>query len=162
MKTDPILPPVDESLDDSPRAALGSRGPLVAFTDFRKHDSSREPHELYDTLVTVPGQPNRQVDPHGDRQISTFFPAVVPVARGHALVAWQDSAPGPCDILIARVRPGAAGGRAHRVDDTGRAGWNQWRPALAVARGRVIAAWEDERDGPAQIYAARAPVARIR
>jgi hypothetical protein len=70
-------------------------------------------------------------------------------------------AAGPGDIRLARIHAGHAG-PAVRVDDSGRAGWNQWRPAIAVAGGRAIVAWEDERDGPTQIYTARAAAARVR
>jgi hypothetical protein len=69
---------------------------------------------------------------------------------------------GPGDIFVSRVKSGGTGGHATRVDDTGDKGWNQWRPALALAGRRVLAAWEDERDGPAQIYFARALPGRIR
>jgi predicted amidohydrolase len=158
-----IAPPDNESIDDAPASALTARGPLVAFTDLRKHDSSRRAHELYDTLVAVPGMRNLQVDGHGGAQVSTFNPAIVGVPGGSAIVAWQDHGRGPADILASRVSP-LAGGRSRpvRVDDTGAAGWNQWRPALARTALRVVAAWEDERDGPAQIYAARARPSRIR
>jgi hypothetical protein len=161
VKTDPILPPENEALDDWPAAAIGDR-PVVAFTDFRKHDASTRPHELYDTLVTVPGARNRQVDHHGADQVSTFSPALLALPGGDALVAWQDMAAGPGDIMIVRMRDGLERGRAVRVDDSGTAGWNQWRPALALTGRRVVAAWEDERDGPPQIYTARARPARIR
>jgi hypothetical protein len=95
--------------------------------------------------------------------VSTFAPAIAGLPGGDALVAWQDmSSPrGDGDIFVTRVRRGAGGGRAVRVDDTGTRGWNQWRPALALSSGRVIAAWEDERDGPPQIYFARAKTRRI-
>ena len=32
---------------------------------------------------------------------------------------------------------------------------NQWRPALAISRSRAVVAWEDDRDGPSQIYVRR-------
>ena len=161
VKTDPVLPPENEALNDAPAAAFTSRGPLVAFTDFRKHDASQAPHELYDTLVSVPGAGNRQVDPHGGQQIVTFWPAILPLPGGDALVAWQDHAQGSADIAVARVGPSRIG-PAHRVDDSGRAGWNQWRPALARTSRAIVAAWEDDRDGPANIFVARARPARIR
>ncbi len=152
-----------ESIDDAPRAALTDRGPLVAWTDFRKDASSASrPSRLYDIDVAVPGRPNRQVDPHGARQVNTFSPAIVPLAGGAALVAWQDHVRGLGDVRITRVREGRGGGRAVRVDDGGSSGQNAWRPALALAGSQVVAAWEDDRDGPPQVFAAGAPVARIR
>jgi hypothetical protein len=156
-------PASEEALDDTPRAALAGRTPLVAWTDFRKRDSaSLVPHEEYDTYLATPGGRNRQVDPYGRRQLSTFAPAVCGLSNGDAVVAFQDASSGQNDIRIVRMRRDGRRGRARRVDDAGRRGGNAWRPQVACARGRVIAAWEDERDGPAQIYVARARVRRIR
>jgi hypothetical protein len=98
------------------------------------------------------------VDTGGDRHVNAFAPDIV-TAPGGALVAWQDhGGRGDGDVLIRR----AAGGSARRVDDTGGRGWNAWRPALAVSGRRAVAAWEDERDGPPQVYVATAPVRRLR
>lgn len=156
-------PAKDEALADTPRAAVTDRGPLVAWTDYRKRDSSaRTPHQLYDTFVARPGGTNRQVDPHSDAQVSTFSPAILPIPGDQALVAWQDMAGGPGDIRIARVKSLAPPRRAWRVDDTGFSGWNQWRPALARSATRLVAAWEDERDGPPQVYAATGRTGRVR
>jgi hypothetical protein len=156
-------PPENEFVGDAPASALTARGPLVAFTGLHKRDSSRRAHELYDTVVTVPGARNLQADGHGSAQLSTFSPAITAIPGGGAVVAWQDHGRGPADIRASRVTP-QAGSRSGtvRVDDTGDAGWNQWRPALARTSLRVVAAWEDERDGPAQIYSARARWSRIR
>jgi len=52
-------------------------------------------------------------------------------------------------------------GRPVRVDDSGRAPWNQWRPALARSGHRLVAAWEDERDGPTRILFGRAPIRQV-
>jgi hypothetical protein len=156
-------PPSDEALDDSPRAAFAGRTPLVAFTDWRKRDSaSLVPHQEFDTYLATPGGPNRQVDPYGRRQLSTFAPAICGLPNGDALVAFQDASSGQNHVRIVRMRRGRRRGRAWRIDDAGGLGGNAWRPQLACARGRVIAVWEDERDGPAQIYTASAPVRRIR
>jgi hypothetical protein len=59
-----------------------------------------------------------------------------------------------------RSRPGSRiGPGARRVSQHAA---NQWRPALALSGSRALVAWEDERDGPAQAYAAAAPARRIR
>ena len=73
-------------------------------------------------------------------------------------------AAGPGRILLARIDGrGAVTRRRVRVDDGGRRGWNAWRPALAtVSGGHVLAAWEDERDGPGQIFVARARAGALR
>jgi len=162
--TEPGASAPAESIDDTPRAALTDRGPLVAWTDFRKvPGTASTPSRLYDIDIAAPGGSVRQVDPHGARQIDTFSPAILPQPRGGALVAWQDHARGTADVLVARVRAGRGGARALRVEDGGaRPGWNAWRPALAAAGRDVIAAWEDERDGPAQVFAAAAASSAIR
>lgn len=156
-------PAADEAIDDSPRAAFAGRTPLVAWTDWRKRDSaSLAPHQEYDTYLGTAGARNRRVDPYGRRQLSTFSPSICGLPGGDALVAFQDAGSGQNDVRITRMRRNGKRGRTRRMDDAGRRGGNAWRPQLACARGRVLAAWEDERDGPPQIYAARARVARIR
>jgi hypothetical protein len=156
-------PATDEALNDRPRAAFAGRTPLVTWTDFRKRDSANlVPHQQYDTYLATPGGANRQVDPYGRRQLSTFSPAICGLANGDALVAFQDAGSGQNDVRVVRMRRNGRRGRTRRVDDAGRRGGNAWRPQLACARDRVLAAWEDERDGPAQIYTARALVSSIR
>ena len=155
-------PESDEALNDSPQAVLTTGGPFVAWTDWRKRDSSAtEPHPMYDTYLARPGGANVQVDPYAGRQASTFSPAVC-ADGADVLVAFQDASRGQNDIRIARVVDGARPGRAYRVDDAGRRGGNAWRPRLACSRAAVLAAWEDERDGPSQVYAAAAAADRIR
>jgi hypothetical protein len=156
-------PDADEALDDTPRAALGPGGrPLVAFTDWRKRASTaRRPHQLYDTAIAVPGRRPRRVDHHGDRQVSTFSPAIAPLSGGNALVAWQDAALGVNQIEVTHVAAGSAGGRRSSVSDLRPGAANMWRPALAVAGRRAVVAWEDDREGVGQIYVARASVDRI-
>ena len=40
-----------------------------------------------------------------------------------------------------------------RVDDAGGRGINSWRPAMTAVGGRrVVVAWEDDRDGPSNIF----------
>jgi len=155
-------PAKDEAIDDTPRTAFAGRAPLVAWTDWRKRDSaSLVPHQEYDTCLASPGRTNRQVDPYRRRKLSTFSPAICGLANGDALVAFQDAGSGQSDIRIVRMRRHGRRGRTRRVDDAGRRGGNAWRPQLACARRRVVAAWEDERDGPAQIYTARACAASL-
>ncbi len=153
----------EESLDDAPDVALGAGGPRVAFVDFRKRASATRPHPLYDIYLGAPGAPSRQVDPWGARQLNTFAPATA-LVRGGLLVAWQDASRGISDVRVRRVgATGRARGPTVRVDDKGAAGSNAWRPDLApVSGGRVLAAWEDERDGPSQIFYAAARARAIR
>ncbi len=152
-----------EALDDTPRGALTSSGPVVAWTDFRKRDVNRTPHSLYDIAAARPGAANHRIDTPSPLQSLAFAPSVV-ADGSHALVAWQDMAAGPGRILLSRIDAhGRATRHRVRVDDGGTQGWNAWRPALAaVSGGRVLAAWEDERDGPGQIFFARAKRAALR
>jgi predicted amidohydrolase len=151
----------DEALNDTPRAAFLGGRPWVAWTDFRKRDSATAPHQLHDIMGGEPEGPDLQLDEHGSRQLLAFAPSAASVRDGTVVLAWQDHRRGPGDIVARRVRPGGHRGPAARVDDSGRAGWNQWRPELAIVGSRVLAAWEDERDGPVNVFAATAPVIRL-
>ena len=133
-----------ESLDNTPRVSLGSGTPLLAWTDFRK-TRDPAPHPLYDIRAGA----DRQVDGHGAEQIISAAPAL---AGG--LLAWQDHARGVGEILVRRIGSSA---RPLRVQDRNALG-NAGRPSIALAGHRVVVAWEDERDGPRQIYVASAPV----
>ncbi|MEX2195549.1 MAG: sialidase family protein [Thermoleophilaceae bacterium] len=153
-----------EGFGDSPQAVLGAGRPFVAFTDFGPgEESQRRPHPMYDVYVASPGAEGvHQADPHGARHASAFAGAACAAARDDVLVAFQDAASGQNDIRIARLADGERRGPAYRVDDAGRGGGNAWRPRLACSRGGVLAAWEDERDGPQQVYAAVARSRRLR
>ncbi len=142
------------------RAAATAAGPVFAWSAWRLTEASQKaPSPLYDVVAGATGAAQRQIDGRGDRHVSAYAPAITAVPGG-AVAAWQDHLRGPGDIVAARLR-GSRWGRPVRVDDTGRAGWNQWRPALASTGSTVVAAWEDERDGPAQVFAARARASRI-
>ena len=158
-------PDADEALNDTPRAVFLGAQPWVAWTDFRKRDSAaREPHQLYDVMgggVGGDDVSDVQLDAHGAKQLLAFAPSVAPLRDGSLAVAWQDHRRGHGDVVMRRVRTGGRLGRAVRVDDSGRAGWNQWRPELAAAGRLLVAAWEDERDGPANVFFARAPMIRL-
>lgn len=148
-------PAADEALNDSPSAVLAPSGPLVAWTDWRKRQTpDATAHPAYDIHVARPGGANRQVDGHGARPVSAFAPSAC-VSRGRVLVAFQDASAGQNDIRLADVADGRAAPRPVRVDDAGRLGGNAWRPRLACSGRRQLIAWEDERDGPPQIYVAR-------
>jgi hypothetical protein len=60
------------------------------------------------------------------------------------------------------MKRGKRRGRARRVDDGGPRAGNAWRARLACTRRRALALWEDERNGVAQIYFARANLRRLR
>ena len=110
--------------------------------------------------MAVPGGVNRQVDPYGSRQASTFSPSACPAPRG-AYVAFQDVASAQSRIRLVRAGRGRRSGRAVRVDDGGPRAGDSWRPRLACSGKRVLAVWETERDGPPQVYAAFARAAGL-
>ena len=117
---------------------------------------------MYDTYLSAPGKENVQVDPYGAKQLSTFSPDICAVGRSDALVVFQDAKRGP-ERHPRRVHAGRTKrGKPRRVDDAGPRAGNAWRPRLACAGGRVLVLWEDERDGPAQIYFARGNLKRLR
>jgi hypothetical protein len=143
-----------EQLADSPGAALPARGAaLIAWTDWRKRASAgTKPHQEYDTFIASPGGANRQVDPYGGRQVSTFTGSICSGPRGGAIVAFQDASAGRSVVRAVTMRGGTKRGRARLVSDAGAGGGNAWRPRLACSGGRVVAVWEDERDGPPRLY----------
>ena len=155
-------PEASEELADTPRAALSAKGELIAWTDWRKRDSSAtKPHQMYDIYMAAGGTENVQVDPYGERQVSTFSPDLCVIGRRDAVVAFQDASKGQNDIRAVYVK-GRKPRKARRVDDAGPRAGNAWRPHLACTRRQAVVLWEDERDGPAQIYFARAKLGRLR
>lgn len=159
-------PAAEEQLADAPAVALAGRRTFITWVDWRKRpETASKPSTGYDTWLATStgGDFGKEVraDSLGDRQASSFAPALV--ADGEdALVAWQDSSTATGDIRISRIQGGKRRGRAVRVDDSGRSAINQYRPAAARSGRNVIVAWEDERDGPMQIYAAWVRASRIR
>jgi hypothetical protein len=142
-----------EELADTPDAAFLGTKPFIAWTDWRKRVSAgTKPHQEYDIFIAAPGARNRQVDPYGGRQLSTFAPSICDAGGGRALVAFQDSSAGRSVVRAVSMRAGAKRGRARLVSDAGAGGGNAWRPRIACSGGQVVAAWEDERDGPARLY----------
>ena len=152
-------PEADEELADTPRADLSAGRDLIAWTDWRKRGSSAtKPHQMYDVFVSAPGEKNLHADPYGTDQLSAFSPDIC-----GALVAFQDASDGENDIRVVRLKSrGRKRGRAYRVDDIGDRGGNAWRPRIACSGGSALVAWEDERDGPPQIYYGRTTLSRLR
>jgi hypothetical protein len=135
---------------------------LVVWTDWRKRDSTGPlPHRQYDVFAAAPGRPNVQVDPHGRRAVSAFSPSACAAGR-RTLVAFQDESRAQSRIRLVRVAAGQRRGGALRVDDGGAAAGDAWRPRLDCSGGRAVAVFESERDGPPQVYAARAPLRELR
>jgi hypothetical protein len=60
------------------------------------------------------------------------------------------------------VEGGRRRGGALRVDDGGPGAGDAWRPRLDCWGGRAVVAFESERDGPPQVYVARAPLRKLR
>jgi hypothetical protein len=142
-----------EELADSPAPVFAGGKPFVAWTDWRKRASSAtKPHQGYDTFLAAPGGRNRQVDPYGGRQVSTFAPSACDAGGARVLVAYQDSSGRRSVVRAVSMRGGRKRGRAHLLGDGGRSGGNAWRPRIVCSAGRAVAVWEDERDGPPRLY----------
>ena len=121
--------------------------PFIAWTDWRKRASAAtKPHQQYDVLMAKPGGRNRQVDPYGGRQVSTFAPSACDAGGGRAAVAFQDSSGPRSAVRVVSTR-----GRAHLLRGAS-VGGNAWRPRIACSNGRAVVVWEDERDGPPRLY----------
>jgi hypothetical protein len=147
-----------ENLSDSPQAVFTKRGAFLTWTDFHKRAAVDRVHPLYDTYIAPLGRPPVQADPHGGKQISTFWPAACAHGRD-VIVAFQDSATGVARIKITRMRGGTRRGRAFSLSD-GPSG--AYRPSIACSGGHFVAAWEDMRGGPPRIYAALGSLDRVR
>jgi predicted amidohydrolase len=151
-----------EELADTPDPLFTKNGPLVVWTDWRKRDPGSVPHQQYDIYAARPGAGNRHVDPHGARPVSAFSPSACPTAA-RPLVAFQDESRAQSRIRLRRLATtGAGSGRTLRVDDGGARAGDAWRPRIACSGGRAVVAFESERDGPAQVYVASAPLRRLR
>jgi hypothetical protein len=143
-----------EELADSPDPLFTAAGkPLIAWTDWRKRDSSAtKPHQQYDVFIASPGGANRQADPYGGQQVSAFSPSACATRRHDAIVAFQDASAGRSVVRAVTMRGGAKRSRTRLVSDGGPRAGNAWRPRLACPGKRVVAVWEDERDGPPRLF----------
>lgn len=157
--------PVDrEALDDTARAAIPASGPaIVAWSDWRRDPAtSSRAHTMHDVFAAPLGVGRTlRADGDGRTPRPSFSPAIAPLGVGSGVaVAWQSHGRGHPDVHAAVIRSGRRG-RVRRVDDTRLEGSAQHRPAVAVTDRRIVVAWEDDRDGPAQIYVARAAPSRM-
>jgi hypothetical protein len=144
-------PPAEDALDASPRSVPGEA--TVVYTAWRKSGlSAHTPSPLYDIRESTPGGHSFRVDGDGARSVNAFWPAV---ARSNAATyaAWQDMARGTGAIWLARLGSPVR----RKVVVRARRG-SAWRPALAVEGRQAVVAWEDDRDGPPQIYVRRMPL----
>src|SRR3954451_23962540 len=140
-----------EELAGSPAPALAARGkPLIAWTDWRKRDSAgTKPHQEYDTFVARPGGKNRQVDPYGGKQVSTFAPSICLSGGGRATVAFQDASTGRGAVRAVTVRgAGSKRGRARLISYAGARGGTAGGLPVAGGGGRVVAAGKVAVGGP--------------
>jgi predicted amidohydrolase len=136
-----------EELADSPDPVFAGGKPFVAWTDWRKRASAAtRPHQEYDVFLAAPGGRNRQVDPYGGRQVSTFAGTACDAGGGRVAIAFQDSSAARSVVRVASTR-----GRTHLIRGASVAG-DAWRPRIACSNGRALVVWEDERDGPSRLY----------
>ena len=137
-----------------PAVAVDSRGQVhVVWSETRGRDvdilHSRQP-----AGASVWSRPERVTD---DRPNAVqWSPRLVADGRGQVHAVWVDYRAGSADIYYSRRvgdEPWSANVRVNTPPDG-----DQTQPALAVAPGgELFAAWQDTRDGRADIYASRLP-----
>ncbi len=140
-----MTPPTARPWTTRPASPSPAAGALVAWTGYAKAPTL-DPAPTYRVVLD-----NRTLA--GDRRAIAVDPALALTRGGDPLVAFQDHGHGIGAIRL------SAGGRTRTVS---RSGANQWRPALAVAGGRAVVAWEDGRGRRAQVRVARARVSALR
>jgi hypothetical protein len=157
-----VTPELCERLHERPTLAVDPWGAVhAAWTDL----SEREP----DTNILYASRENgsaafganHQLDDSKegfsadiDTPTSQWHPSLVPV-RHRLFAAWQDNRQGNNDIFFTTSPNGGVTFRpSERVDDTGAGASEQSHPQLAWARGYCYVAWEDDRNGTSDIYAA--------
>ena len=136
-----------------PSLAVDARGTLyLAWHDFRKGNQ-----DIYFSRSTDGGQTfGRNVRVNDDSDTAgQFNPSLAVDADGTVYLAWHDLRAGQSDIYFAASRDGGATFSANRRlnDDRGEA--YQFHPSLGAGRkGAVAVAWEDYRNGRADVYLA--------
>ncbi len=159
--------PGTERLNERPVLAADRAGHVhVAWTDLRAREADTNVFSARSTDRGATFAPSRQVDdsrigfdPDRDTPTNQWHPGLA-FDDGHLFVAWQDGRLGNNDVFFATGED-ATGvfTAAERVDDTGSGASEQTRPSLAVggrrARRTCYVAWEDDRNGDADIYLAR-------
>jgi hypothetical protein len=153
--------PLAASLDNrwSPTVQITDGVVHVAWTDFRSYD-----WDVYATRSTDGGG---TFAPDQELSTSCFFcdsPRFLPASRDRLWLAWTDLRAGPPDSNLFFVESrdrGASYSRHEALDDSrrGRASGvrlsNQSHVSLAASRGRIYAAWQDDRAGNNDILFAR-------
>lgn len=136
-----------------PSLAVGADGVLyLAWHDFRKGNQ-----DIYFSRSTDGGKTfSRNIRVNDDPETAgQFNPSLAVDTKGTVYVAWHDLRDGNADIYFAVSRDGGVtfGPNRRLNDDRGEA--YQFHPSLAVGRDNTVAvAWEDYRNGQADIYLA--------
>lgn len=134
-----------------PSLAVDARGTLyLAWHDFRKGNQ-----DIYFSRSADGGQTfSRNIRVNDDPETAgQFNPSLAVDDEGAVYVAWHDLRAGQADIYFAASRDGGATFSPNRRlnDDRGEA--YQFHPSLGAGKnGAVAAAWEDYRNGQADIY----------
>ncbi len=134
-----------------PSLAVDARGTLyLAWHDFRRGNQ-----DIYFSRSTDGGKTfSRNIRVNDDQGTAgQFNPSLAVDPEGPVYLAWHDLRNGQADIYFAVSRDGGATFSPNRRlnDDRGEA--YQFHPSLGVgSRGTVAVAWEDYRNGQADIY----------
>lgn len=152
--------PVDDGAGDAfnPDLACDETGVTVVWEADR--DGELHNHQVYADRWPRDGAgfgPDVLVEPDPDGRTMSLEPRIV--ARGEDLaVAWYDDRDGAYDVLVATSADGGATWTEPvRVDSDPPGSAFSSRPKIARdADGTTWVAWEDSRDGDADVYVARA------
>lgn len=143
---------------DVPSLAVAPNGNIYAAW----HDHRNNKHDIYFSASTDGGSnfgPNQRVDDTEDRYQGQIEVSIATDNAGDIYAAWMDSRNGGNDIYFSKGSLGASPvfGADVRVDDATATPSEQMYPAIAVdSSGNAYAAWQDYRNGNADIYFARA------
>ena len=134
-----------------PSLAVDARGTLyLAWHDFRKGNQDIYFSQSIDGGQTFSRNIRVNDDPGTDGQ---FNPSLAVDAEGTVYVAWHDLREGQADIYFAASRDGGATFGPNRRLNDDRGETYQFHPSLGVGnKGTVAVAWEDYRNGQADIY----------
>ena len=136
-----------------PSLAVDARGVLyLAWHDFRKGNQDIYFSRSIDGGHTFSRNIRVNDDPGTDGQ---FNPSLAVDAQGTVYLAWHDLREGQADIYFSASRDGGETFGPNRRLNDDRGETYQFHPSLGAGRkGTVAVAWEDYRNGQADIYLA--------
>jgi hypothetical protein len=143
-----------ESSGHSPSISTDSSGNFVITWQDRRNGESGIYTQRYSRDGSALGTNFKVNDDQGSANI--FSPSISTDGSGNFVIAWCDERNGDYDIYAQRYsRDGTAVGPNFRVNDDQKSAY-QWPPSVSTdGSGNFVIAWEDGRNGDADIYAQR-------